>query len=80
MKDYIRDSNTSGLVSLYSTSIYDAYVWYCKYYSETSTPGVFEKHPLVSKSYFEKYVMENIGIYVVDDKYLSNEWITADDH
>lgn len=80
MKDYIRDSNTSGLVSLYSTSIYDAYVWYCKYYSETSTHGVFEKHPLVSKSYFEKYVMENIGIYVVDDKYLSNEWITANDN
>jgi hypothetical protein len=78
MQDFIRESNTVGLRSipdakrkeLYSTSIYDAYVWYCKYYSELR-----EKHPLVSKSYFEKYIRENMEEYVVDDNYLSNEWV-----
>ena len=75
MRETIRESPDSP-TGLYSTSIYDAYVWYCKYYSETQTSiGFFEKHPLVSKSYFEKYVVENIGIFVIDNKYLSNDWI-----
>jgi hypothetical protein len=79
MKEHIRETNHTGAISLYATSIYDAYIWYCKYYSDMpQTPnGVFEKHPIVSKLYFEKYIMESIGIYVIDDKYLSSEWITS---
>ena len=98
MKEYLRDTNDTGIATGYSTSIYDAYVWYCKYYSESSNCSKFsvesqtplprgpeddalsritDKHPLVSKSYFEKYVLENIDTYVVDDKYLSYEWLTS---
>jgi hypothetical protein len=76
----------------YATSLYDAYVWYCKYYSDTSaseTGGGLNdtacserrrrtsmKHPIVSKSYFEKYVMDSMPQYVVDNKYISNDWLT----
>ena len=34
-----------------AVSVNDAYVWYCKYYSELEN-----KRPLVSKCYFEKYL------------------------
>ena len=37
-------------------SVYDAYIWYCKYYSEIN-----DKRPLVSKYYFEKYVGYNVA-------------------
>jgi len=65
--------SSSNATSQYATSIYDAYIWYCKYYSDLRNGS--DKHPIVSKSYFEKYIMESIGIYVIDDKYLSNEWV-----
>lgn len=60
-------NNTSGYSNI---SIYDAYVWYCKYYSE-------QKHNnmLVSKSYFERYIIEYIGRYVIDNKFISMEWV-----
>ena len=76
MREQICETNNVGLVSLYATTIYDAYIWYCKYYSDMPD-GLFEKHPIVSKLYFEKYIMESIGIYVIDNKYLSSEWITS---
>jgi hypothetical protein len=50
-------------------SIYDAYVWYCKYYSEK---GVKHK---VSKSYFEKYLCETAEPYLLDSHFLSSEWV-----
>ena len=75
---------------IYATTVYDAYVWYCKYYSEISpdeqprTNEVerrkikpIDKHPLVSKSYFEKYVCDTMTEYVVDGKYILREWVTA---
>lgn len=37
-----------------TVSVNDAYVWYCKYYSELEN-----KRPLVSKYYFEKYLEYN---------------------
>jgi hypothetical protein len=76
MREHICETNNVGLLSLYATTIYDAYVWYCKYYSDMKH-CIMDKHPIVSKLYFEKYIMENIGIYVIDDKYLSSEWITS---
>jgi hypothetical protein len=81
---------------IYATSVYDAYVWYCKYYSDISTEDIPDgsitvttttttgekrktksagKHPIVSKSYFEKYVNDTIREYVVDDKYILREWL-----
>ena len=53
-------------------SIYDAYVWYCKYFSDTKA-----NHPLVSKSFFEKYVFETLSPYIIDDKFISVDWIFA---
>ena len=60
-------NNTSGYSNI---SIYDAYVWYCKYYSEKK-----QNNMLVSKSYFERYIIEYIGRYVIDNKFISMEWV-----
>jgi hypothetical protein len=52
-------------------SIYDAYILYCKYYAHDERDI---KHNIVSKSYFEKYIYENLGDYIVDNKFISIEW------
>ena len=52
-------------------SIYDAYVLYCKYYANDE---IQTKHNIVSKSYFEKYIYENMGDYIIDNKFISTEW------
>ena len=87
---------------IYATTVYDAYVWYCKYYSEISTDDLavtdvsttttttttntfgekrkikpFGKRPIVSKSYFEKYVNDTISEYIVDEKYILREWLES---
>lgn len=49
-----------------NVSIYDAYRYYCKYYSSTNT--------IVSKTYFEKYVFDNLSQYIIDSKFLSWDW------
>jgi hypothetical protein len=52
-------------------SIYDAYLFYCKFYSSAS-----KKTPLlVSKTYFDKYMMENYNEYILEDGILSREWM-----
>jgi len=50
-------------------SIYDAYNFYCKYFSG------MEKKQIVNKSYFEKYVFEHLMDYVVDGKFIRSDWI-----
>jgi len=50
-------------------SIYDAYLFYCKYHSSAT-----DRKLLVSKSYFEKYVFDHYDHYVVDAKFLSSAW------
>jgi hypothetical protein len=45
-------------------SIYDAYSFYCKQNNMQN----------VSKSYFEKYIVDNFNEYIVDSKFLSSEW------
>lgn len=98
--DHITESENSPI---YATTVYDAYVWYCKYYSEISTDdqpradGALsiptddsvsrlvdrrkmkpaDKHPIVSKSFFEKYVCDTMSEFVVDDKYILREWVTG---
>ena len=66
------DINTPPvLLNQYNISFYDAYVYYCKYYSnETTTP----QHPIASKSYFEKYILENYNLYVLDNCYIKYHW------
>ena len=74
MKETLRESvDTEPGTSEYATTLYEAYSWYCRYFS--STGKVVDKHPIASKAYFDKYVSHNIGIYLVDDKYLSMEWL-----
>lgn len=87
---------------IYATTVYDAYVWYCKYYSDIltddttamsiatdtsiTTPMTSDKRktkpcgkrPIVSKSYFAKYVNDTICQYVVDEKYILREWLDSD--
>lgn len=48
-----------------NTSIYDMYIHYCKYYSGRL---------IVSKLYFDKYILEHYAEYVVDLTMLSGQW------
>lgn len=79
---------------IYATTVYDAYIWYCKYRSDavnvpsesdTSTMNVSKprngddrRNPIVSKLYFEKYVANVLYDYVVEDKYILREWAYSD--
>jgi hypothetical protein len=54
-------------------SIYDAYRYYCKYYSNINN---LTNKLIVSKSYFEKYVFDNLSDFIIDSKFLSYEWYT----
>jgi hypothetical protein len=51
-------------------AIYDAYIFYCKYYTNTSDAY----HLIVSKAYFEKFIFDTQMQYVIDDKFLSCDW------
>jgi hypothetical protein len=52
-------------------SIYDAYIFYCKYASQIHN----NNEQIVSKSYFEKYVLENLVDFIVNTKYISMDWV-----
>ena len=54
-------------------SIYDIYSFYCRFYSSKSSSQ--QKLFLVSKSYFEKYLMEKYGEYICENGTFSNEWL-----
>ena len=49
-------------------SIYDAYIFYCNYIT-----NIIGKQ-IVSKSYFEKYLIDSIGIFIID-KFIMNQWL-----
>jgi len=53
-----------------SISIYDAYAWYCIHNAQQRQM----KSLLVSKLYFEKYVLETLSPYIIDNKYISMSW------
>jgi hypothetical protein len=71
MKESLRNKhNSSGIVSPglnNFVSIYDTYIYYCKFFS--SSPSL-----IVSKTYFEKYIFDNFDNYIIDNKFLSHEW------
>jgi hypothetical protein len=56
-------NSTSGGNNM-NYSIYDAYSFYCKQNNSQN----------VSKSYFEKYILDNFDQYIVDSKFLSCDW------
>lgn len=77
LKETIREKYPQNAVGRSGTpqsnvnvSIYDAYLFYCKYFSNDDAVNKLK----VSKSYFEKYVFENLEEYVIDSKFLSSIW------
>jgi hypothetical protein len=77
LKETIREKYPQNAVGRSGTpqpnvnvSIYDAYLFYCKYFSNDDAVNKLK----VSKSYFEKYVFENLEDYVIDSKFLSAAW------
>ena len=76
-KAYLRENNT--LIVRNKTpiiiSIYDIYSFYCRFFSAKFTQ---QKLFLVSKSYFEKYLMEHYSEFLYDNGTLSHEWLDID--
>jgi hypothetical protein len=71
MKETYKDNYSNKNQNI---SIYDAYLYYAKYYSVFNTNNeTIHKH-LVSKSYFEKYVFDNMSNYLIEFKFISMEW------
>lgn len=75
MKGMLRETHTGTERSLSPSAnrniaIYDAYIFYCKYYTNTSDTY----HLIVSKAYFEKYIFDTHMQYVIDDKFMSCDW------
>lgn len=75
MKGVLRETHTGTERSLSPSvnrniAIYDAYIFYCKYYTNSSDTY----HLIVSKAYFEKYIFDTHMQYVIDDKFLSCDW------
>jgi hypothetical protein len=75
MKGVLRETHTGTERSLSPSvnrniAIYDAYIFYCKYYTNASDTY----HLIVSKAYFEKYIFDTQMQYVIDDKFLSCDW------
>jgi hypothetical protein len=54
--------------SAFSFSFYDMYEYYCKKQRASNSL-------IVSKHYFEKYILENLGEYIINDAFISVEWI-----
>jgi hypothetical protein len=48
--------------------IYEAYLYYCKQKEQ------MRNKMIVSKSYFEKWILENMSESVIDDKFIAKEW------
>ena len=75
MKGMLRETHTGTERSLSPSAnrniaIYDAYIFYCKYYTNSSDTY----HLIVSKAYFEKYIFDTQMQYVIDDKFMSCDW------
>jgi hypothetical protein len=51
-----------------SISIYDTYQYYCKF------TKVNNRKLVVSKSYFENYIYDNLNEYLIDENFISAEW------
>lgn len=87
MKEHIKSQYTSstssgsrvGTPGIYSNvSIYDTYLYYCKFTTRASNMNLNEltsmQKQIVSKSYFEKYIFDNCSDYIIDNKFLSSNW------
>jgi hypothetical protein len=61
-----------------NVSIYDAYLYYCKFTTSASNINLNElstmQKQVVSKAYFEKYMFDNCIDHIIDNKFLAPEW------
>lgn len=54
----------------WNISIYDAYIYYCKYITSN-----YPSNQIVSKSFFEKYIFDNFNEYIIETKFMSSNWL-----
>ena len=54
----------------WNISIYDAYIYYCKYITSN-----YPFNQIVSKSFFEKYIFDNFNEYIIETKFMSSNWL-----
>ncbi len=66
LKEELRTSDENDAKT---TSVYDVYLYYCKFANNTPYKLV------VSKVYFEKYIFEHYTEYISDNKVFSNDWL-----
>ena len=52
-------------------TFYEAYEFYCKRQRVAEPTGL-----IVSKNYFEKYLLDNLAEYIIDDAMISSLWIS----
>jgi len=82
MKDNIRiNSNSNNNIATTISAnvpIYDMYLYYCKFVSNSSNINLSEltsyQKQIVSKTYFEKYIYDNYSEFIVDNTFLTPEW------
>lgn len=74
--DHYASNGESG--TFYNVSIYDAYLYYCKFTTKKSNINLSnmlnKESQIVSKAYFEKYIFDNYSEYVIDNKFISSKW------
>jgi len=47
-------------------SIFDAYHFYCRFYGNKM---------IVNKNYFEKYILENLADYIIENTFITMDWV-----
>jgi hypothetical protein len=57
--------------SLSNISFYETYEFYCKHQRSDRSSMI------VSKQYFEKYILENLSTYIIDDSFISIDWLLS---
>jgi hypothetical protein len=80
MKDNIcnKHGNDNSHTIPTNVSIYDMYLYYCKFVSNASNVNLstltsYQKQ-IVSKTYFEKYIYDNYSEFIIDNKFLQHGW------
>ena len=83
LKEHIKNTRINetqdNSITLYQNiSIYNAYLYYCKFIKKKSNNELTNTicKQIVSKSYFEKYIFDNYEEYIIDNKFLTPEWYT----
>lgn len=61
------DDDTKEMEFMTQTiSIFDAYHFYCRFYGNKM---------IVNKNYFEKYILENLTDYIIENTFITMDWV-----